>query len=158
MSEQKDREAGAMLDTVCRMFDGISWRYEKDEGNDTVRCTVEGQDLNMPVLFRVLSDRKLVVLHSPLPLSVPRERVGEMAAAVGGINQSLVDGFFYLDLVKNEVYFRAAASYEGARLSEEACFYLLRSSLETVERYNDKLAALADGRVDSAAFLNELWR
>lgn len=148
------RRAQETYATLCATLDGLEWNYEKDEENLTIETTAKGDDLRMPITVRIYPEKQLVWLLSYIPIEIPSEKRLEIAAAVSLVDNRLVNGCFEFDMRKGSLYFRMTNSFIGSTLSPEIFRYMIYCTCSTVDDYNDKFEALANGTIGINAFLN----
>ena len=140
-------QAKEAFDTLCEMLDGRGWKYQKFEDEYTIECSAQGDDLPMDIHFEVDAERKLFVLISKLPFSVPEDKRVEMSLAVSAVNYTMVDGSFDYNFMSGNVVFRLTTSYRESMLSTTALNYMLMVSCNTIDEYNDSLLMLIKGKM-----------
>lgn len=119
-----------------------------------VRIRFTGEDLPMDLHLLFRPERQLVSLFSPMPFVIPEERRREAAIAVAVANHGLADGSFDLNWSDGTVRFRLTAAFMDTTLSGALFEYLLYVAADTIDRYNDRLLALSEGRMTLQAFLD----
>ena len=139
--------------SICRMFDGLGWRYERHDSDLAVKCTVNGDDLPMDIVLIVHAERQLVTLLSPMPFPVPEERRRDMALAVTVANYGTVDGSFDFDLSTGEIRFRMTTSYIESSLSEAVFMYMTTCAAQVIDVYNDRFFMLSKGMLSVERFI-----
>lgn len=148
MAEETERiEATEVFDTFCAMMDLRKFSYDSDREKLEIDFSMQGEDLLMPMKFRVLPDRYVALLISPLPFRAPEDKRLEMAVAISEINYRLINGSFDLDIRDGEILFRISNSYLESKLSTELFDALLITVTQTVDRFNDTLLLLAKGSI-----------
>jgi hypothetical protein len=85
---------------------------------------------------------------------MPEEKLVEGALAVNVINTSIINGVFEIDLSTGTIYFRLVNSFRDSLISQEVYNYVLGCSCVTVDKFNDKLVALADGKLTLGELYN----
>ncbi len=155
MEDQKKliyaREA---YDTLCTCLDNIGWHYKKFEDELKIMFGVGGDDLPMNFLVIVDADRQLVRIISLLPFQMNRDKIVEGAVATCIINYMLADGSFDLDIESGHIMFRLTSSFRESLLGEEALKYMVSVSCFTVDKYNDQLSELNEGKITLAQFID----
>ena len=156
METEKIRErAQGCFDTLCKMLDERSFRYERDDENLCVRMGVRTDGLPLDIRFRVDTKRQLIVLLSPLPFHMNAERLADGAMAVAAINFQLADGSFDYHIKDGAVVFRVTSSFRDSVLGEKLFEYLLITAAQTVGRYSDQLLMLSKGRITLDEFMKD---
>ncbi len=154
MNEEAKKMMGQnVYETICKMFDDLSYHYERHDEDLVITCTVKGEDIPMDILFAVRDDRQIVQLISPMPFTVPEDKRIDIALAITVINDMLVDGSFDFDMTKGRVSFRLTASYIESILGKELFEYMLMVSATTIDEYNDKFLMIAKGMISFEQFL-----
>ncbi len=134
-----------VFEEICALLEELSWSYEKDEEKFLARCTVQGEELPLPLNIMVEPGQKVVVFLCMLPFEIFPERRLDIALEVSRINCLLADGSFDFDITTGSLYFRVTAGYFDCDLSPDAHRYLLSCALQTADRYGGKLLALVRG-------------
>lgn len=154
MNEEAKKLTGQnVYETICKMFDDLSYHYERHDEDLVITCTVKGEDIPMDILFAVRDDRQIVQLISPMPFTVPEDKRIDIALAITVVNDMLVDGSFDFDMAKGRVSFRLTASYIESILGKELFEYMLMVSATTIDEYNDKFLMIAKGMISFDQFL-----
>ena len=95
MEDEKNvKAAKTVYADICAMLDGHKWKYDKRESDWRIHTSARGDDLAMEIDIRVDVKRQLVILHSPMPFTVPESMRKEMAVAMACANRGMVDGCF----------------------------------------------------------------
>ena len=149
----KKKLAAATFQNLCKAMDKDEWHYKKDEEKLSIECGAQGDDLPIELKIHVDADRQLVILLSFLPLTFPEDKRIDGAVAASIINNRLVNGSFDYDITDGRVIFRMTATFLESVLSEEVFKYLLYSSCQIIDEYNDKLLMLAKGMMDMEKFI-----
>ena len=77
-----------------------------------------------------------------------------MALAISQINNNLADGSLDYDMRDGSILFRLTISYIDSIIGEEALFYQLLVSFQTIDEYNDKLFLVSNGSISIEDFLS----
>lgn len=155
MADEKEmKQAKAAFETLCEMLDDNNWHYNRDDEKLTVTCGASGEDI--PLDFRMMADpeRSLITIFSHLPFSFPEDKRIEAAVIVSMVNYNLVHGSFDYDVTTGNILFRANTSFKGSLLSKDVMWYMLAIVCGTVDEYNDKFKAVADGDMDINGFID----
>lgn len=143
MDENKLRQAQTAYKTLCDMLDAREIKYDKDEENLTVLSGAVGEDLPIPIRFRIDVDRMLIVLYSQMVFEVPEDRRCQMAVAVSRANYGIPDGGFDYDLLSGNIIFRMTSCYRDSLIGQELFEYMLVVSFGIVDKYNDLFEKVA---------------
>ncbi|MBR2175937.1 MAG: YbjN domain-containing protein [Clostridia bacterium] len=127
--------------------------FTKNEEKLNVRFTVNGDDIPMDFIMRVIPNSQLISLLSFMPFDFKSDRMMEGAIAVTAINDNILNGSFCLDMSDGTTYFNVYNSYIGTELSVELLRYLIGISVNTVDDYNDRLLALNKSIISIEDFL-----
>ncbi len=149
-------EAKAMYNTLCQALDNMRWRYNKEEHEDefSVFTSSISDDLLIKLAIHIDVDRQVMYLKSPMPFDVPEAMRDTMARAIIRANWYMLNGSFEMDYSDGYVGFKLIIPYMQSMLSTEACKYMIIVSCEMIDKFNDKLKAIAEGRMT----LGELQR
>lgn len=139
---------------LVRAFDSKGWRYKVEEDDLKLTTSFRGDDLSMPIVFRMDADRDLIRAYSVLETKFGKDKRVEGAVATSLINWRLVNGCFDYDMSDGQVVFRIVESYRNSSLSEDVIVYLVNCLVQTVDDYNDILRKMALGEAD----FNDLQR
>ncbi len=139
-------------DTLCRALDEREWHYEKHDEDLTITCGVSGDDIPMRLIIRIMPERQLAQVLSPLPFDIPEDKRVDVAMATTMINDRLANGSFDFDLSTGRTVFRLTSAFMGCNLSTEVYDYMIGVSVATVDEYNDKIMMLCKGMIELSAF------
>lgn len=157
-----ERDAARIANTAANtkallaMLDEKKLKYTIEEQNSSrshIRIGFVGNDIPMTLHMILRTDRQIATVFSPMPFTMPQERMAEAAQAVTAANYGLIDGSFDLDMDTGELRFRLTSSYLGSVLSEELFSYLMYVSAETIDRYNDRFYLLSTGQLPLDDFI-----
>ena len=107
----------------------------------------------MNFLIIIDAERQLVRLLSLLPFQMNSDKRVEGALATCIINYLLADGSFDFDLDEGHIMFRLTASFRESLLGEELFKYMVSIACHTIDKYNDQLSDLNDGKISLEQFL-----
>jgi hypothetical protein len=144
--------------TLCACLDEQKWKYEKDDENLFVFCTVTGEDLPIKIGVRFDPKREFVHLLSRLPLTIPEDKRIEANVLVSAINYSMVHGLFEYDINKGEIDFRINTSFKDSLLSKELFSYLIYVSCMTIDKYNDQLLMYSTGKLTLEKIIENIYK
>ena len=145
--------ANEAYSTLCRTLDNIGWTYKRMDDELKIMFGVGGDDIPMNFLIIVDADRQLVRLLSLMPFQMNPDKRVEGAVATCVINYALADGSFDFDIETGHIMFRLTASFRESLLSEELFKYIVSIACHTIDRYNDQLSDLNDGKLSVEEFL-----
>ncbi len=155
MDEETIKAANETFEKICAVLDARKWHYTK-EGERKLTFEVYGEDLPMRFNIYVDADRRLVRMHSPLPLRFPENALDVGAIATSEINYKLADGSFDYDMDSGGVCFRLTTSFCSSLISEAVFDYMVHCACSTVDDYNDRLFFLAKESLTLESFLETL--
>ncbi len=143
------------FDTLCRSIDNIGWTYKKMEDELKIMFGVGGDDIPMNFLIIVDAERQLVRILSLLPFQMNEDKRVEGAVATCIINYALADGSFDYDIESGHIMFRVTSSFKESLLGEELFKYMVSIACFTVDKYNDQLCDLNDGKMTLGEFIEK---
>ncbi len=152
MDQEKLRaRAEEVFDICLSELDSRDWTYKSDKDDLTITFAVDGEDLPIYFRFFIDPDRQLITLSSPCILDAT-EHATELVVAIGQTNTFLLDGRFIID---NDgcIYYKMNCSYAGSLIGEDLFAYLIDHTCFTVDNFNEKLKALADGEINLGEYL-----
>lgn len=155
MAEPNLEQARAVFDTLCRTMDRLEWHYKKIS-DLSLECGAKGDDLPMELTIKVDEERSLVRLISLLPFSIPEDKRLDVVVAISALNNALVDGCFDLDLGDGALFYRMTNSYMDSELGEEVFEYLLYSSCQIIDEYNDRFLMLSKGMISLQDWISKI--
>ncbi len=157
MADNKNiKSAKRAYDLFCGMLDDRNWTYKQDDKELSIEIYVNGDDIPMMFLVEIDVDRQLVTIHSPVPAKFEGQQVIEGAIATGQINYKLADGRFIFDVNEGRAMLKLTYCFSDSVFSKDTMGYMLECAMYTVDRYNDKLALLAAGKMSLKDFFDFL--
>lgn len=157
MADQIKMDAARIIfEALCGTLERAKVKFSRDDEKLRVDYTYKGDDLLMPFVFVVDPDREFVRLISPLAPRVKEEKRLDVAVALSLLNYRLAFGCFDLDMNDGELRFRMVNSFRDTRLSEEVFSMMVQTGYAIVEKYNDKLYALAAGILSLEQFVTAI--
>ena len=136
-------------------LDSKSFHYDGHDNERIISLTAQGEDFPMPVIIRVIAERQVIQIISPIPGAFPEEKRVDAAVAVATINNRLMNGCFDLDMSDGAVRFRLCQSFFGIEISEEVIIYLLTILFATVDEFNDSLLMMSKGLISLDQFIEK---
>ena len=131
------------------------FHFDAHDDELIISMTVHGEDLPQPTLIRVLADRDMVQVLSPIPSRIPEDKRIDGAIAVSIANYGMINGCFDYDMNDGEVRFRVAQSYRGIEFSDALVGYLLQVTFFTTDKYNDRFFMLGKGLMSIEQFIQK---
>ena len=153
MDNDRKERAMKVFNNVCKAFDTHGWHYEKNASELEIESGARGEDLPIPIRFRIDEDRQLALLISILPFEVPEDKRLELAIATTMVNNKLVDGSFDYDISTGHMLFRVTSSFIDSEVGEEAFSYMLFCACKTIDDFNDKFLMLSTGMITVEKFM-----
>lgn len=153
--EKRIKEANKAYKALCDGIDAIGWTYDRHDNDRIVTFGVNGDDLPMYFVIGVDADTQLIRCISRLPVQFETENVAAGAIACAYATYRIIDGSFDLDITKGEVQFRINASFADSLISPELIRYLVGTACNTIDDYNDGIAAVANGSMTAGEFINK---
>ena len=155
MNEAMQSASKKVFDTICAAMRNLQYPFGAVSEFE-INFTVSGKDIPMRFSMEVVAEKQIVVLYSPLPFTVESDKVKELAIALSSINYRLADGSFDYDIPSGAISFRMTANYLDSEIGAELLDYMIRCSVMTVDRYNDKLLMLSRGLISLEEFHSEI--
>ena len=149
MDPRKEEEALLAIEEVLVDL-GIKYKKPKEEGVFSLRLT--GSDIAIPINLWVEAEYSLLMVGSVLPFKVKSEKREDMAVILNILNARIINGAFYLDPEDHYIKFKITDCYLGAPPSKEAIKFNVALLIRTVDKYNDKLLAFNEGKMDRVYF------
>ena len=155
MSENEKRAERAFRQT-CAYLDKRGWKYDKDEEELSIRTAVRGEDIPIPMNLRINVEMQILQMLSTMPFEIPAERRIDGALAICETNYLLREGAFDFSTMRGNVCFRMNMSYFDSELTEGAVEKLILMTIATVERYNDRLYDVSQGKMSLEEYIKTL--
>ncbi len=152
VDQRKISQANVVFSTLCTALDNKKWAYNRDNENLIVRTSAVGDDLSMKLFIKVDAERELMYLKSPMPFKVCQEKIHDVETALSIANWSMLNGCFEMDRHDGYCGFKLVVVFMESLISESVCKYLINMSCNMVDKYNDKLYAVAQGRMTIEEF------
>ena len=130
-------------------------RFDPHDDDLVITMTVTGEDLPQPTIIRVMENRDVVQILSPLPSKIPEDKRVDGAIAVSVANYGIINGSFDYDMEDGEVRFRVAQSYRGIVMNDDMIRYLLSITFSTTDTYNDRFFMFGKGLMTLEQFIEK---
>lgn len=138
---------------LCAALERRQWKFERHDEDLVVTFSVRGEDIPMDFVFAVDEKRQLLRVFSKLPLTVPEDKLMDLAIATCAASSVLVDGSFDYDITTGAIVFRLTASFRQSRIGDGLFQYLIDCSCDIVDTFNDKFFALGKGLISVNDFI-----
>ena len=132
-----------------------NFKFDAHDDDLVITMTVHGEDLPQPTIIRVLDERDVFQILSPIPSHIPEDKRFDAAVAVSVANYGMINGSFDLDMSDGEIRFRVAQGYRGMELSDEFMDYILSIVFYTTDKYNDRFFMLGKGMMSLEQFIEQ---
>lgn len=132
-----------------------NFKFDAHDDDLVLTMTVHGEDLPQPTIIRILDDRDVFQILSPIPSRIPEDKRVDAAVAVSVANYGMINGCFDLDMSDGEIRFRVAQGYKGMELSNEFIKYIMGIVFFTTDKYNDKFFMLGKGLMSLEQFIEQ---
>lgn len=136
-------------------LDKRKFTYTPKDDEMVIILTVHGEDLPQPTIIRVLDDRKVVQVLSPIPSKIPEDKRADAAIAVAVANYGLINGSFDLDMSDGEIRYRVAQGFMDCDFPMELANYIMQIVFFTTDKYNDRFFMLGKGMLSLADFISK---
>lgn len=136
-------------------LDSHNLKYSTHDEDLLVTLTIHGNDLPMFVIIRVVDERSLIIINSPVPFKFPEDKRIDGALAVAAANYAMLNGCFDYDMSDGEIKFRLAQNYEGMEVSDDLLSYMLGVTIVSTDKYNDKFFMLGKGMITLEQFIED---
>ena len=142
-----------VYELIKKHLDDHNFHYEPHDDDLVITLTVHGDDLPQPTIIRVLADRDVISVMSPIPSHIPEDKRVDGAIAVSVANYGMINGSFDYDMTDGEIRFRVAQGYRGVEVSDELIRYILGIAFFTTDKYNDRFFMLNKGVITLEKFI-----
>ena len=129
------------------------FKFTPHDDDLVISMTVLGEDLPQPTLIRVIEERDVVQVLSPIPSHIPEDKRIDAAIAVAVANYGMINGSFDYDMSDGEIRFRVTQSFRDCELGEETAKYLLSVAFAMTDKYNDRFFMLGKGMLSLEKFM-----
>ena len=136
-------------------FESHGLKYTPHDEDQVITLTAQGDDFPIPVIIRVIGEREVLRISSPLPGEFPEDKRIDAAVAIATINEHLLNGAFIIDMSDGSVVYRVCQSFHDNDISEEQIRYLMSVVFTTTDEYNDSLFLLAKGMITLEQFIEK---
>ena len=141
---------------VVETLDKRKWRYKISEEDRSIYFGVNGDDLDMFFRIKVYDNPDYVAINSWLPSKIRKDDITEAAMLITAINYTMSYGAFDMDITSGEIIYRQTFIYTDCVFSTDLIEDFIDTSVEQVDKVNDKIDAFATGRLSLTEVLEEL--
>lgn len=151
-SELKQQQAQSAFETLCATLDDMKWKYNRDAANRVITTSAIGKDLTINLRMVVDEQRTLAYIKSPMPFDIAENKREVIGKALHIANFSILNGCFEYDQERGKVGFKIVIPYFDCQLSKEVYRYAVMLTCQMVDRFNDKILDLANGKMTLQEF------
>ncbi len=146
-------EAERVFDAFKSYLTERGMKFETFDQDLVIKITVRGEDLPQPTIIRVMEDRDIVQILSPVPYNMPEDKRPDAAIAAAVANYGLINGSFDFDMRDGEIRYRITHYYKDTVVTRNQVEYLLNCIWFTTDRYNDRFFMLGMGKMTLQEFI-----
>lgn len=158
LSEKEIAYAVKILDTICEMLDGEELRYTRSDEDMAVLLDCAGDDFPVKIIFRIIPEKKLVMVYSPLSFTIPEDGRNTVALALTMLNDCIWDGVWTENLGRGAVQFCVTNSYRDSILGKECFKSMMHNAFSAVDEVSGKLFILGKGNMSLQQFYDSVFR
>ena len=147
--------ARQVYQTFVDLLNKKKYHFDQHDNDLVISMIAQGEDLPQPTIIRVLGDRDVVQILSPIPSKIPEDKRLDAAVAVAAANYGLINGSFDLDMSDGEIRYRVAQGYRNIEFSEDLALYMLGIVFSTTDKYNDRFFMLGRGMMSLEEFIKK---
>lgn len=151
-SELKQTYAQRAFDRLCQVLDNMKWKYNRDVANRIITTTAVGNDLTINLRMVVSEERRLMYIKSVMPFEVSEGKRDLVGKALHIANYSILNGCFEYDQFAGRLGFRIVIPFFDCELSEEVYRYAVMLTCQMVDKFNDKILNLINGKMSLQEF------
>ena len=129
------------------------FHFDRHDDDLVISMIAQGEDLPQPTIIRVLAERDIVQIVSPIPYNIPDDKRQEAAVAAAVANYGIINGSFDFDIRDGEVRYRITHYYGDTEMTEKQVEYLLQCIWFTTDNYNEKFFMLGMGKMTLQEFI-----
>ena len=144
-----------VYEMVKRHLEEHNFSFEPHDDDHVITMTVHGEDLPQPTIIRVLDEREILQVLSPIPAHIPEDKRLDAAVAVATANYGMINGCFDLDMSDGEIRYRVTQSFADMDLSDKFLRYFFGVCFFTTDKYNDRFFMLGKGMMTLEQFIEK---
>lgn len=142
----KEKLVKVCYENIKKALDKREWTYTQNEEKLLIKFSVYGEDLSSNYYFSISTEKETVTLTAYLPYRTPRNDTNALAQAIAVANSRFYNGVFEFNPKNREVSFRVSTFLlDGMEMSVDAVDYMIDVACDMVDKYDDKLFAVAKG-------------
>lgn len=153
MTDEK-KQIQLILDTLCKVLNKQELEYFIDEQELVINCTAYKDDSQIDFSFRINPEKKLILLISHIPCTVPQEKTADLAAAICFINNFTANGCFDFDVHTGNIFFRMTNGFLESLIGEDVFEYMISCSLDTIDEYSEQFIMLTEDLMSFEEFFD----
>lgn len=152
---EEKQQAEKVYQTMVKSLKEHELKFEEDIDKLTIAATMQGDDLPVKFIVRVIPKTKLIQFISPMFFNMPEDKRIDGAIAVAVANYGLLHGSFDYDIDDGEIRFRMTTSYIDSEIGEELFYMMVGIAVATCDKYNDRFMMLAKGLINIEKFIEQ---
>ncbi len=152
----KSVKATQVYEAIRKYLKDNDFKFEPHDEDLVFTFTVQGDDLPQPTVVRVIDERDLIQVISPIPVSMPEDKRYDAAVAVAVVNDKILNGSFDLDIGDGRITCRVTQCYTGCEITDDLLKYILGVTFVTTDKYNDRFFMLAKGMLSLEQFIESV--
>lgn len=156
-TEKQIAQGKKVLETICAMLDSEELKYQRDDEDISVQVTFNGNDFDIILVFKIVPDRELVMLFSPLTFNAPEDGRQDIAMAMTVLNNITYDGMWTISLPDGEMQFRVTNSYCDSIIGKACYKDMMSLAITANHQFADKFFMLGKGATTFKQFIDDLF-
>ncbi|MDL2273015.1 YbjN domain-containing protein [Oscillospiraceae bacterium OttesenSCG-928-G22] len=138
--------------TVQDILDELEIKYNKDPERYSISFTYGGDDMSHQLIIYLRPEAAVLRMFVMMPFDIDPARAGDILEACARINNVLTAGEYLYDM-KDTVTFGMSQFYINSIISRELIEHMLRTTVNVVEDFDDRLAAVNKGYLKPSEIL-----
>ncbi len=154
-TESKQSHAQNAYEMLCSTLQNMQWKFSRHDDRMEIITNAIGKAMRIDLHFYVNGERQLMYVKSPVHYKgddVWGNRAMLIGQAVNAANFAMLNGCFEYEEETGYLAYRMVIPFEGCRLSEEVCKYLVLLTCQMVDKYNQAFADLYSGKISLEQF------
>ncbi len=160
VTEKERKQADEVYQNLINIFERMEYPYDVIEsGNDiekVLHIRSAGEDLPMEFFIVIDAYFQQFKVKSPQPVRFSKEQIPDAAELICAINDVIRFGYFALDVEDGSVMFNYFHLFMDSLVSPDLWGFLVKTSAQIVDEYNDKFLMLAKGMIDKDSLMKKL--
>ncbi len=130
--------------------------FKEDEESLTIYSQMSGDDLDMPYILTIDSEREMITFLSPFNFKICEEKRMDCSIAINVVNYHMALGCFDFNISDGEIRFRLAQTLHDIEdLGPEFFIRILAVAISTVDNYNDVFLMMNKGYLSLEQFIEK---